>query len=646
MPAWSLRNILRAVAILLGLLAVVAWLAGGVHLGLGPFGFSASSAARVALEAAVVWLVAELTAPLPTRVLLATIAVLLSGIADATPQRIGDGAEYVGMALNMSWGGAPALLPHERDAVTKEMRALQGFEDAALDTPLIGRDGRQDVYHFWLYPLVVAPFAALARIFDVHVNHAFTAVNLFLIGALIWWLQRRGHVEAAALLTIGPILWWIDKAHTEVFIFVLLAFAALLVDLWPAASLMAAGLAAAQNPGAVVVLAVCLVSTMLRTGGRAGFAAFAALAIAAVAPVYYHWHLGVWSPLSTTLGWTVPSVRALLTPLFDPNLGLIVYAPVLALLACVGATAHTRRSLLFFAATTAGLLVVFAESGNVNHGGTPGVSRYALWLLAIASPLIVSGVDRLRADRPAVWRAAAVVSVLLAVSLFRPAWADRAGSAPNRLAAALWTEWPAVDNPLPEIFAERMTGIDGSPAVPIATGGCEKILTRGDGNDAWFPVPCQPRPAPPACVAAGQLCYVNDGRYARAPRQATFTFEASPHHAWTWRNSTRLDPLLRQLGSGVRFVRLSEPGGRIDAVRGVTHLYVVEGSAGAAAWVRSMSSPPEGVVRVAVSRLSTLMLLDADTLSPLEASRTLGAGDHEVGVPRDVPSIVVVSDAK
>ncbi len=33
------------------------------------------------------------------------------------------------------------------------------------------------------------------------------------------------------------------------------------------------------------------------------------------------------------------------------------------------------------------LLFAFAQTMNVNHGGTPGMSRYALWFIPLAAPL-------------------------------------------------------------------------------------------------------------------------------------------------------------------------------------------------------------------------------------------------------------------
>jgi hypothetical protein len=467
---------------------------------------------------------------------------------------------------------------------------------------------------------------------------------------LMSWLIRQGGAQATMLITLGPLLWWIDKAHAEVFLFVALTFAVVLIESWPAGALMAAAVATAQNPAAGAVLAVCLVSVTLRERERhqrrLPLAMVVALAVAAAPAIYYRWHLGIWSPLSSTVARGLPGLRALFTPVIDPNLGLVVYAPILAALACVGAVRQSRRLLMLVSAAAIALLVVFAESGNVNHGGTPGMSRYALWLLAIATPLVLAGSERLRRRQPALWRTAALMSIVFSVFVFRPAWPDRAGDSPNWLASWLWTQWPATDNPLPEIFAERTYGSGGDAPVPVATSGCEKVLIRGDGREGWWPIPCAPRPAPEMCRLSGALCYVNDGVYARAPAQPTFVFDSAEEHSWTTSNAPRFYALVRRLGEGPRFVRLADRGGRIETVTDLEHLYIVEGAAGTAAWVRALPSTSRASVRIEARTASTLELIDAMTLQPVGRPRTLASGSYDVPLTTRDRFIVLIADQR
>src|SRR5262249_16060024 len=139
---------------------------------------------------------------------------------------------------------------------------------------------------------------------------------------------------------------------------------------------------------------------------RAG--TIAAITIAATAPLYYWWHLGVWSPLAGTVTQDLPGWRALATPLIDPNLGLLSYAPALVVLAMTGIVTGPGLIRLMPLAMMAALLVVMAETPNVNHGGSPGMSRYALWLLALGTPFVVTGCRRWEVRWPWLFRAIAV----------------------------------------------------------------------------------------------------------------------------------------------------------------------------------------------------------------------------------------------
>jgi hypothetical protein len=55
------------------------------------------------------------------------------------------------------------------------------------------------------------------------------------------------------------------------------------------------------------------------------------------------------------------------------------------------------------------LLFAFAQTMNINHGGTPGMSRYALWMIPLAAPLVDAA--HRRSDRPGRLVLAAAVSL-------------------------------------------------------------------------------------------------------------------------------------------------------------------------------------------------------------------------------------------
>jgi hypothetical protein len=235
---------------------------------------------------------------------------------------------------------------------------------------------------------------------------------------------------------------------------------------------------------------------------------------------------------------------------------------------------------------------------------------------------------------------------VFSIAVFRPAWPDRAGDSPNWLATMLWTRAPAFDNPLPEVFAERSLGHDGFASLPVATALCEKVLTFGDGQDVWWPVPCAPKPAPAECVRSGALCYVNDGVYSPAPKQAGFVFSPSPERSWTSKGDRRFDHVLARLGKGIRISRLSDEGGRFAGGTELEQLFLVEGSSGGAAWVRVMSRPieqPDVVLDLMIA--SRVEILDAN-LGTVKGPVALPPGKHDLALPAASPILILVTDER
>jgi hypothetical protein len=631
------RRALLLAALMLVSAATVAWLFGGFRLTAGPLRVSFANPARIAFEASLLWLLGALVHLQARRagaiIALALAAVVVSAILDSSPRRVGDGAEYVAMALNMSRARPPAVTAAERKEIQAELERLRGYEYAPLDQPLVGRDGRQDFYHFWLYPLCAVPFTILLGFVQAHPNTAFTLLNLAVLGALTWMRMRDGEHAAAAMLIAGPILWWVDKAHAEVFLFVMLSLAVLLIERAPVISLLSAGLAAAQNPAACVVLAACAVAAVAsRRSDPVPLVApiAAATGIAAVHPLYYRWHLGTWSPLGAGLAPAIPGLRSVLTPVLDPNLGLLVHAPVLCVLAVAGSTvrSHSPVQRLVIAASTAALLLIFAQEQNVNHGGSPGISRYALWLIALWTPLITVGHEVLRQRTPRLTYVLAAVSILMSTYLFRPLAAARDIPVPNRLSTWLWRTIPAIDNPLPEIFAERVTGIDGMPTVPSTTRRCEKILTAGNGRDAMWPMPCRPRELPTFCAREGALCYVNGSQVVPAPTQASFGHVDDPAR-WTLTTTGRLQPIVDMLGVTQLERQNTEIPRWLRQMRGVRSVSAVSGPRGWATWIR-YDAHEAPTITVRLERPMTLTWFDPNDPSHPERSIRLGDGNHVI----------------
>ncbi len=523
---WMERLLVVAGIVECGVALVVAF-SGGGQWRLGPLLLSATDASRPAIVACLLFAFRLLLRP-PRRIR-SLLAALLAALAAAlvlqsTLRRVGDGAEYVAMAVNLSRGSRPSLTPAQLAAAGAFFPGDTGFR---LDLPeLVGSDGRQDFPHFWLYSLLAAPFVRAATAAGASPMAGFCALNVVLLAAALAVAMWRYGPVPTLFVVAGPVLWWVDKAHTEALTVSALTVGIALLSPAPWWSLVVLGIGTAQNPPLAVAWIIVL-ATALATRGlkerRVWLGAAAGAAVAAIHPLYYAVRLGRLSGLTEGLDRHWPSARELLTVLIDPNVGILVLDPFLTVAlvaALVYACRRVPRNLRaadHLAATgiAAALLIVFAQTTNFNSGGTPGPSRYGLWLLPLALPFLGDVPER------AAWgRGLALASLIWCCVVFAPRRPDHYLQ-PTPIASRLWSTWPALDNPVAEVFAERVSGREPSPPPPVATADCSKVLLAGrDGQPAW-PSRCTPAPAPAFCLESGALCYANRSGagygFSRAP---------------------------------------------------------------------------------------------------------------------------------
>lgn len=466
-------------------------------------------------------------------VLLAGAAVVLACLAVRSPtRRIGDGPEYVAMALQLSHLERPSLSAPETASTLAYFAEIEGgfgvFTESFRYPQLVAADGRRDFPHFWLYPALAAPGVALAGGLDLHPNAGFVLANTALFLAALWIVSGTLGWPASVLLFVSPILWWIDKAHTEVFTFSLLSIALALLEAAPWWSLVAVAAASAQNtPIALALPPLAAAAIALRRDVwrdprfRLGVVASAVLAL--LHPAYYWLRLGTAEPQTLVGGarLRMPGLLELGAFVWDPNVGILPNFPALpvsllaalALLAVRRPRALTRPSLLLAAVLAALFAASFAQTTNFNSGGTPGPGRYGVWLIPLAIPVLREA-NRCGGRRwGALLAALAVVSAVWALGVYAPERPERYRR-PTRLAATLWERLPWLDNPLPEVFVERSTGYDITAAalIPAATPSCSKVLLVG----GRWPDHCRPAPIPARCAVPGAFCYANrraDGAY-------------------------------------------------------------------------------------------------------------------------------------
>ena len=469
-------------------------------------------------------------------------AALVLVSAASTPRRVGDGGEYFAMAMQFASGRPPSLSAEELQHVRQEFAALgAGFESSLLEYPdLVGRDGRQDFLHFFLYPLVVAPAMPLTTALGLHPNWAFTLVNALLLAAAGLIVLRHAPIVAWVAGFIGPIVWWTDKAHTEAFLFATLSVAAVVFRDRPTLALIAFALAGAQNAALAAAFPVFAVLLWLATRRttfthRTWMAVIAGAALVAWPFVYAWVRLGRPSPMAEYAQHVVPSFGSVAAFAVEPNIGLLPHAPVYGV-AVAGALAMVltgaRRNALptlwwWPAVIQILLLIAWTQNPNANHGGTPGVNRWTLSLLALSLPWVALARQALPPGGRAALTGIVALAAVMSAAAHLPSRPERY-LAPTALAERLWsTGWMHVTPA--EVFAERTQGRE--PAVaPAHDGTCHVLLVA----DQQAPVQCAPplQPLPAWCRGSGAMCYAigqgQEARYIPAPTNGFFYRVAQP----------------------------------------------------------------------------------------------------------------------
>lgn len=458
------------------------------------------------------------------RLLVIAGALALCLVAGSSPRVVGDGGEYLTQAMHFAELNLPPMsrrvIPSLQQRVIDVDPVTLGHWDI-VEASVMAHDSRRDFLHFWFYALLATPAVWLTSLVGASPLHAFTILNLVLLGGALWLALPRIGAWASLLLFGSPLIWWLDKAHTEVFTVSLLTIALVTMRERPWWAFVAAGAATTQNPPITAVLLLLIAIEIVRrrravlADRRLVFGAAAGLALAALHPVYMYLRYGTPSLLLAATRSEMPQWPEISAVVLDPSMGLIGNYPLflLAIVAGAGwlAWKHPRACLSPEMAVALAASVVFlysfARTSNLHHGGTPSISRYALWLIPMTIPLWAAVRHTAGRAGQRMLATAALASALVSLFAFHPAVPSNSRE-PTWLASWLWTRHPTWNNPPPEVFSEVLHQYEMT-AVPTATTGCEKILVmRTPDNEQIWPVPCLPAELPLFC-SPGVYCYAN-----------------------------------------------------------------------------------------------------------------------------------------
>ena len=430
------------------------------------------------------------------RLFLFVAALWFAALALTRPDKGGDFREYALMTIALSSHGTPDIRPQDI-TVSERLLTDPGFADfhRTLRAGIArgdkwpfpgfvdGRHGGHYAMHFFAYSALAAiPFKLLDAI-GAPPFKAFQIVNMAALTMLVLALYRASHsVERTVFATMffllsGALLysnWSSPEFMTASALLAALVYSSLGR---PYLAALLAGVAAMQNPP---LLFFCVFAPLIRIAyvradeGLAWSAAIrrvatrdtvlasllqAALAAVPVACSYAIWGVpSIIAELSTYPPFITP--LRLLSFYFDLNQGMIVAFTVAMLLVAAQLfmrdarrwLPHTLLAILFSVA----LAIPSLSTSNWNSGAA-GVMRYAFWG---AMPLMYLALGVLhRAPR---WP----LALLLAMLLVQAGLVKYARSyhylAMSPAAMFMLKHFPALYEPEPEIFFERLTHEDGS----------------------------------------------------------------------------------------------------------------------------------------------------------------------------------------
>ncbi|MBS0371415.1 MAG: hypothetical protein JSS57_19710 [Proteobacteria bacterium] len=387
-------------------------------------------------------------------------------------------------------------------------------------------------WHFWLYSLCVAPFLMLVSALGGKPETAFVFCNWsFLVLTFSYMLHCwKGSIIQKWLLgglfLLGGTTYYLWWTHPEVLTASLLLLGLMaFTDKRYRLAIGATSIAATQNPPLIFLLASMSVwiiwnarrysdhenaaiawnwPSMLKRIAEAGIALAFSLT-----PVAFYWSTcKVTNPIAAA-GWadvSLVSIKRLAALYFDLNMGMIVALPATMLAGTaflfswlIGAARAPSKSanvsswgipLLLGIAISVTMALPSLSSTNWNHGQTV-FGRYAYWLAIPITFGLVLAIARLGHKTTLALVALLLIGQAATVSYYG-FWGKRSGSnfvVFKQFAIPVMLHYPSLYNPLPEIFAERLLGIDlfnptskegpNSYSFPD-TAHPTKILARGE----------------------------------------------------------------------------------------------------------------------------------------------------------------------
>ena len=459
---------------------------------------------------------------------LAMVIVFFVGLAiyltTITPAVQGDGHEYIMQTVAFQNHFSFGISPEDfEEAKTEFYNNQEGLHNSYTHPVNMIRDERGWAYsnHFGAYSAMVTIVKLALLKLNIYPLWAFSITNLILWMAAIlvvfFFLKTddKRRFCVLILLMLNPVFFYLDWVHTEMYIF---AFEVIgLVFLYNkqyARSILALSVSAMQNVGVLPMAAIAGIAYILdcynkyaseshdRNVGKfiltywKKIVPYGFLYLPAFCPIITTYlRFGVFNRVAAVAMENKYLLHKAIDYLFDPNLGIFPYEPIILIAFIVLIVLGIRRfpqDAILNLLGVVGILFIISHQRQINSG-MQEIMRYCVWIIPVMIFYVVLHWQPSSKKRNGLIVATALECVFTTVMVGYCVWFDGAYTSCQ---FANWTKVlidiaPQVYNPTHGIFYSRTSGIESYhwPIPVVYTndhGYVRKILLSKEAEETFY----------------------------------------------------------------------------------------------------------------------------------------------------------------
>lgn len=416
----------------------------------------------------------------------------------ATPQRTGDGWEYMLMSVSFA-------KHHSFDLQKEDMK--YAYDNIAIKNNLQGEfltiynpnktpgfyealNKKLYCYHFWFYSLIASLFIPIFSSLKLNLLSIFQFTNALFIILLMFWINYRANLSQREktwlnfITLLGPMWLYLKWTHPEIFIFTFVYISLLEYrDNNKISACLFAALASLQNSVLIIFPAFMILEEIIskKKIDKKVLLMFLASSILLIPEIFYYYNYKVFSLLTTVaVDYSLISTHRALDLFFDLNFGLLLFIPLILLLAIF---LCFKKNKICLKLSLLILLMAYICSAQMNwNSGMQFVNRYSFWMipfLFMGTLDYFSNIDKNKFKKMLI---GFFITTTIPLFIYRIINYDYGQFSP--IAKIVLSLKPSLYNPEYETFSERVTHLETEPSYPVVyenkLSGTKKLLVKDE----------------------------------------------------------------------------------------------------------------------------------------------------------------------